>query len=155
VLVIGIFVVRRTQALNSVYRFDSNSNYNANENSNRSSSANYNSNASDEPSPSSNDNSSTNSSSDNTGSSSASSDMSEQDRYRLFYAAAKSGDPVLQQRAARKIGIVDSSGMPTSTYGDFTKGMINWAVTDRAWVQTMNTPSECRAYALERLDATP
>jgi hypothetical protein len=81
--------------------------------------------------------------------------MSETDKYRLFYAAAKSGDTSLQQRAAKKVGIVDAGGMPTSTYESFTKGMINWAFTDSAWVQTMDTPAKARAYAEERLDATP
>jgi len=140
VLVVGAFAFRRSQGPN---RYDiniasnSNSNYNSNYNSSRSdnynsvSNSNYNSNASD--------------------STDESTDMSETDKYRLFYAAAKSGDTSLQQRAARKVGIVDSSGMPTSTYQSFTKGMINWAFTDSAWVQTIDTPAKGRAYAEERL----
>ena len=81
--------------------------------------------------------------------------MSETDKYRLFYAAAKSGDTGLQRRAAQKVGIVDSGGMPTSTYQSFTKGMINWAFTDSAWVQTIDTPAKGRAYAEARLTLTP
>jgi hypothetical protein len=137
VLVVGAFAFRRLQGPN---RYDinisSNSNYNSNYNSNRS----YNSNSASTSNPAY----STDESDDST-------DMSETDKYRLFYAAAKSGDTSLQQRAARKVGIVDASGMPTSTYQSFTKGMINWAFTDRAWVQTIDTPAKGRAYAETRL----
>jgi hypothetical protein len=144
VLVIGAFAFRRMQGPT----FDdiaSNSNYNSNDNSN------YNWNRSGNDNSVSNSNSDS-SSSNSTNESAASSDMSETDKYRLFYAAAKSGDTSLQQRAAKKVGIVDSGGMPTATYESFTKGMINWAFTDSAWVQTMDTPAKARAYAEERLD---
>ena len=143
VLVIGAFAFRRSQG-STFDELTSNSNYNSNDNSN------YNWNRSD------NDNSASNSNSSSTASNSTdepgdSTEMSETDKYRLFYAAAKSGDTSLQQRAAKKVGIVDSNGMPSSTYESFTKGMINWAFTDSAWVQTIDTPAKGRAYAEARL----
>lgn len=143
VMVIGAFAFRRSQG-STFDELTSNTNYNSPDNSN------YNWNRSD------NDNSASNSNSSSTATNSteepdASTDMSETDKYRLFYAAAKSGDTSLQQRAAKKVGIVDSSGMPTSTYQTFTKGMINWAFTDSAWVQTIDTPAKGRAYAEARL----
>lgn len=143
VMVIGAFAFRRSQGSTwDDIAIASNSNSNSN--------SNYNSNTSD------NDNLASNSNSSSTASNSAdesdvSADMSETDKYRLFYAAAKSGDTSLQQRAAKKVGIVDSGGMPSSTYESFTKGMINWAFTDSAWVQTMDTPAKARAYAEARL----
>jgi hypothetical protein len=143
VLVIGAFAFRRSQG-STFDELTSNSNYNSNDNSN------YNWNRSDNDNLASNTNSSA-TPSDSTDESADSSSMSETDKYRLFYAAAKSGDTSLQQRAAKKVGIVDSGGMPTSTYQSFTKGMINWAFTDSAWVQTMDTPAKARAYAEERL----
>ena len=143
VMVIGAFAFRRSQG--STYdELTSNSNYNSNDNSN------YNSNRSNNDNLASNANSSS-TASDSTDESDDSTDMSETDKYRLFYAAAKSGDTGLQQRAAKKVGIVDSGGMPTSTYQTFTKGMINWAFTDSAWVQTIDTPAKGRAYAEARL----
>jgi len=143
VMVIGAFAFRRMQG-STFDEFASNSNYNSNDNSS------YNSNSPDNSNSSSNSNynSSSSTSTDEPG---ESADMSETDKYRLFYAAAKSGDTSLQRRAAQKVGIVDSSGMPTSTYQSFTKGMINWAFTDRAWVQTIDTPAKGRAYAEARL----
>jgi hypothetical protein len=137
VLVVGAFAFRRFQGPS---RYDiniaSNSNYNWNRSDNDNSVSNSNSNST---------------SSDSTDESADSTNMSETEKYRLFYAAAKSGDTSLQQRAAKKVGIVDSSGMPTSTYQSFTKGMINWAFTDSAWVQTIDTPAKGRAYAEARL----
>ena len=144
VLVIGAFAFRRMQG-STFDEFTSNSNYNSNDNSS------YNSNNTDN----SNSNTSSNynsSSSSSTEEPAESADMSETDKYRLFYAAAKSGDTSLQRRAAQKVGIVDSGGMPTSTYQSFTKGMINWAFTDSAWVQTIDTPAKGRAYAEAHLD---
>ncbi|HKO35918.1 MAG TPA: hypothetical protein VJV21_05525 [Pyrinomonadaceae bacterium] len=143
VLVIGAFAFRRSQG-STFDELTSNSNSNSNDNSN------YNWNRSDNDNLAANTNSSS-TSSDSTDESADSSNMSETDKYRLFYAAAKSGDTSLQQRAAKKVGIVDSGGMPTSTYQSFTKGMINWAFTDSAWVQTMDTPAKARAYAEARL----
>ena len=140
VLVVGAFAFRRMQG---PIRYDidvansnDNSNYNWNRSDNDNSSSNSNSNASPAYSTDQSDDSAS---------------MSETDKYRLFYAAAKSGDTDLQQRAAKKVGIVDSSGMPSSTYESFTKGMINWAFTDSAWVQTIDTPAKARAYAEARL----
>jgi hypothetical protein len=142
VLVIGAFAFRRMQG-STFDELTSNSNYNSNDNSNYNWNANSNS--------SSNDNSASSSNSNEAETSSDSTSMSETEKYRLFYAAAKSGDTDLQQRAAKKVGIVDSNGMPSSTYESFTKGMINWAFTDSAWVQTIDTPAKGRAYAEERM----
>ena len=142
VLVVGAFAFRRMQGP-TFDAYSSNANYDSNNN------ANYNWN--DNSNQSSNDNSASSSNSNSSDSSSDSTSMSETDKYRLFYAAAKSGDTDLQQRAAKKVGIVDSTGMPTSTYQTFTKGMINWAFTDSAWVQTIDTPAKGRAYAEQRL----
>src|SRR5688572_16329410 len=144
VMVIGAFAFRRSQG-STFDELTSNSNHNSNDNSN------YNWNRSDNDNLASNTNSSSTASS-STDESDDSADLSETDKYRLFYAAAKSGDTSLQQRAAKKVGIVDSGGMPTSTYQSFTKGMINWAFTDSAWVQTIDTPAKGRAYAEARLD---
>lgn len=143
VMVIGAFAFRRSQG-STFDEFTSNSNHNSNDNSN------YNWNRSDNDNVASNSNSSS-TAPESTDESDDSTDMSERDKYRLFYAAAKSGDTSLQRRAAQKVGITDSSGMPTSTYQSFTKGMINWAFTDSAWVQTIDTPAKGRAYAEARL----
>lgn len=146
VLLIGLIAFRRLQGPTFDDFNVSSSNYNSNSNSNLPDNDNSSSNSNSTYAYNSNQ-----SESNDTESAPDSSDMSETDKYRLFYAAAKSGDTSLQQRAARKIGIVDESGMPTSTYESFVKGTVNWAVRDRAWVQQMDTPDEGRAYALERL----
>jgi hypothetical protein len=141
ILVVGAFGFRRVQGPT---RYDIDIATNSNDNSN------YNWNRPGNDNSTSNSNSSS-TASNSTDESAASTSMSETDKYRLFYAAAKSGDTSLQQRAAKKVGIVDSSGMPSSTYESFTKGMINWAFTDSAWVQTIDTAEKGRAYAEARL----
>lgn len=143
VLVVGAFAFRRMQGSS---RIDIDIASNSNDNSNYD--WNVNSNRSDNSASNSNSNST---SSDSTDESADSNNMSETEKYRLFYAAAKSGDTDLQQRAARKVGIVDANGVPTSTYQSFTKGMINWAFTDSEWVQTMDSAQKARAYAEQRL----
>ena len=143
VLVVGVFAFRRSQGSTyEIFTSDSNSNSNPNWNDNSNRSSNSNATAS-------NDNASDNSNS--SPSTSDASEMSETDKYRLFYAAAKSGDTDLQHRAAKKIGIVDENGMPTSTYQSFIRGTVKWAFDDSAWVRSLDTPEKARAYALERL----
>jgi hypothetical protein len=144
VLVVGAFAFRRMQGPKpfdfDVYTSNNNTNSNSNSNSNDISNRSSNDNL---PSAANDNSNSSNSTSD--------AEMSETDKYRLFYAAAKSGDYDLQRRAAKKIGIVDENGMPTSTYQSFIKGTVKWAFDDSAWVRSIDTPEKGRAYALERL----
>jgi hypothetical protein len=71
---------------------------------------------------------------------------SEDEKYRIFFAAAKLGDPALQTEIAKKIGIIDSSGIPTDYYQTFIKGATPWATRDVAWVQQHNTPEAAKAW---------
>jgi hypothetical protein len=74
------------------------------------------------------------------------SSLSEDEKYRIFFAAAKTGDPALQTEIAKKIGIIDSSGAPTDYYQVFIKGAAAWATRDVAWVQQHNTPETAKAW---------
>jgi hypothetical protein len=71
---------------------------------------------------------------------------SEDEKYRIFFAAAKSGDPALQTEIAKKIGIIDSSGAPTDYYETFIKGATAWATRDVSWVQQHSTPEAAKAW---------
>ena len=82
---------------------------------------------------------------------STSADMTEDEKYRLFYAATKTNDNSLQQRAARKIGIIDSNGRPTSSYKSFLAGSISWAFKDTDFISSIDTPEKARAYVLAHL----
>ncbi|HKC62003.1 MAG TPA: hypothetical protein VKB86_00090 [Pyrinomonadaceae bacterium] len=71
---------------------------------------------------------------------------SEDEKYRLFYSAAKIGDTQLQKDIARKIGIIDANGAPTSYYEPFVKGATAWATRDYQWVQQHNTEESARQW---------
>ncbi|MDQ3820158.1 MAG: hypothetical protein M3362_21110 [Acidobacteriota bacterium] len=71
---------------------------------------------------------------------------SDDEKYRLFYAAAKTGDTQLQKDIARKIGIIDANGLPTTYYEPFVKGATAWATRDYRWVQEHNTVESARQW---------
>lgn len=70
----------------------------------------------------------------------------EDEKYRLFYSAAKTGDQQLQKDIAKKIGIIDANGLPTSYYEPFVKGATAWATRDYKWVMEHNTVESARQW---------
>ncbi|HEX7998661.1 MAG TPA: DUF4190 domain-containing protein [Pyrinomonadaceae bacterium] len=130
---------------------------NSNSNSNRSNSNNSNGstthnshNSSTTSSSNSNDNTSNSSSTTNSNSTSTStsSSMTEDEKYRIFYAAGKTGDSALQSEIAQLIGIIDAQGMPTPYYETFVTGTFEWASRDRSFPATVDTPSKARDYVM-------
>ena len=109
---------------------NSNSNYNYNSNSN-----------------SSNDNANT---ADNTNSSSNSS-MSDDDRHRLFQAAAATQDHALTRRVWQRLGLLNANGTPSDEYQTFVKEHIGWVFRNASWVQTISDPEKARAYVDEHM----
>jgi hypothetical protein len=115
----------------------SNRNYSSNENSN------YNSNANTDS------NSDSNSNSD---SSSSSSSMSEDDKHKLFQAAAATQDHALTRRVWEKLGLLKADGSPNDDYGSFMKDHIGWVFRNTDFVQSISTPEKARAYVDEHID---
>jgi hypothetical protein len=116
--------------------------------------ANYNSNSNDNFNLNSNDNAnddSTDSSSSNSSSSSSDSEYSEDEKHKLFQAAAITGDLELQRRVWVKIGIVEEDYTPGPKYAEFIDAHSNWGVDNFQWVASMNTPEKGRAYVNENL----
>src|SRR5688572_3076733 len=115
-------------------------NYNSNDNANRTANLNSNDNA--------NDDDTTNSSSSNSSSSTSSADdsMSDDDKHKLFQAAAITGDMELQRRVWVKIGIVEDDYTPGAKYEEFVGGHVSWAARNYQWVASMNSPEKGRAY---------
>ena len=120
--------------------FDSYANYNSNRNVNLNS--NENTNDDDSNSSSSNSSSSSSSSSD---------DYTEDEKHKLFQAAAITGDLELQRRVWAKIGIVEEDFTPGPKYAEFIDAHGEWGVTNYQWVASMNTPEKGRAYVNENL----
>jgi hypothetical protein len=134
-LTIGVFSYARVKAPSQTY-----SSYSSNSNTYSSNSNTYSANSNTYPS---NSNAYSPKSSSTT--------MSEDDKYRLFYAAAKTGDQKLMMQASQKIGIIDQNGMPTSSYRDFIKNSITWAFKDTEFTRTVDTPDKAKAYVTSHL----
>jgi hypothetical protein len=117
--------------------------------------ATYNSNSNDNVNLNSNDNTndddSTNSSSSNSSSSSSGNEYSEDEKHKLFQAAAITGDLELQRRVWVKIGIVEEDYTPGPKYASFIDAHSDWGVENFQWVASMNTPAKGRAYVNEHL----
>ncbi|HYJ89046.1 MAG TPA: hypothetical protein VEW46_23470 [Pyrinomonadaceae bacterium] len=118
-----------------LYSPSSNSNYNSNRNSNYNSSDNSNSN-----------------SNTNRSSTSSTSSMSDDDKHKLFQAAAASRDPSLTRRVSEKLGLLNADGTPTEEYAQFFKDHIGWLFKNSEFMQSINTPEKARAYAEEHID---
>ena len=112
---------------------NSNSNYNYNSNVNRNSNTNTNSNS-------------------NSDQSSTSTSMSDDDKHKLFQAAATSDDSALSRRVWLKIGLVKADGSANDDYGPFVREHIGWIFKNREFIQTINTPAKARAYGEEHID---
>ncbi len=115
--------------------------------------ANYNSNSNDNLNLNSNDNTnddSTNSSSSNS-SSSSSDDYTEDEKHKLFQAAAMTADLELQRRVWVKIGIVDDDFTPGTKYAEFIDAHGPWSIRNYQWVASMDSPEKGRTYVNEHL----
>jgi hypothetical protein len=111
--------------------------------------ANYNINLNSNENTNENDN--TNSSSSSS-SSSADDSMSDDDKHKLFQAAAITGDTELQRRVWVKIGIVEDDYTPGAKYEEFVGGHVAWAARNYRWITEMNSEEKARAYVNEHLD---
>jgi len=111
-----------------------NLNRNSNTNVNRSSTRNDNE----------NDNANSNtSSSDGTTSSSS---LSDDDKHKLFQAAATTRDSDLMQNVWKKLGIAKADGTPNDQYAEFAKEHIGWLFKNAEFLKTIDTVEKARAY---------
>jgi hypothetical protein len=113
-------------------------NFNSNRNANLNRNANSNSD-------------STNSSSSSSSSSSADATISEDEKHRLFQAAAITGDTELQRRVWVKIGIMEPDFTQGNKFGEFASAHITWVTRNYQWVIDMDSAEKGRAYINEHL----
>jgi hypothetical protein len=129
----GIFIYWRSLQTRTPYRANRNFNFNTNSNRNTNSNTNTNDDSND------NDSESASSSSD-------SSSYSDDDKHKLFQAAGMAGDAELLQRVMRKTGLFKANGTPSAEYEQFVKDHFSWAIENRDFVNSINTPEKARAY---------
>ena len=136
VVVIAFAILIVTCTLPAPGLYDCGSRYNSNYNSNY----NYNSNSNNSNS-NTNDNLNTNSDS--------SSSMSDDDKHKLYQAAAITKDNTLIFRMLKKIGLGDGTG---NDHQEFLKEHLPWAMRNAQFVQSISTPEAARAYFDEHID---
>jgi len=122
-------------------RYSVDSKYNANNIYIRNSNSNNNSNVN------SNENSNSNSNSSSTSVSS----ISEDDKHKLYQAAAMSGDQDLVQRVMVKIGLMQEDYTPTSDYQAFLGAHVSWALRNRDFIVSLDSPDKARDYVNQNL----
>src|SRR5215204_4994642 len=132
---LGLIVV--TIAGGLIYYFAmrqmSNRDFNFNASTNRNSNSNDNSNIND------NDNSSNSSSTSVTS-------MSDDDKHKLYQAAAMTGDGELLQRVSVKIGLMNDDFSPSDNYQRFLTSHVAWVIRNTGFIQSINTAEKARAY---------
>ena len=116
-------------------RYYANSNYNFNINTNRNS----------------NSNSDFNSNDNANSSSTSTSSLSEDDKHKLYQAAAMSGDQDLILRVSVKIGLMQEDNTPNPNYQTFLGEHVSWALRNRDFIVSLNTPDKARDYVNQNL----
>jgi hypothetical protein len=133
VVVVGVviyFVQRRPTGS----RFD-NGNVRTNRNDNTNADSNANSNA--------------DSNSNSSSSSTSSSSMSDDDKHKLYQAAAMTGDPEMIRRVSVKLGLMNEDYTPGDQYISFVKDHVVWGYRNAEFVQSLNTKEKAVAYVNE------
>ena len=98
-----------------------------------------------------NNNSNVNSNENSNSSSTSASSMSEDDKHKLYQAAAMSGDQDLIQRVMVKIGLMEEDHTPNSNFQTFLGEHVSWALRNRDFIVSLNTPDKARDYVNQNL----
>ena len=123
------------------YRTATTANRNYNFNYNRRANANANA----------NDDDSTDSSSSSNSSSASADGLSEDEKHRLFQAAAITRDDELQRRVWSKLGLLEDDFSQGDKFTEFGVAHVPWLIRNYQWVGSMDTPEKARAYVDEHL----
>ncbi|HEU4930633.1 MAG TPA: hypothetical protein VFT48_01065 [Pyrinomonadaceae bacterium] len=116
------------------YNFNTTTNRNSNSNDNSDFSAN------------SNDNDNASNSNSSNSSSTSPSSISDDDKHRLYQAAAQTGDQELIRRVSIKIGLMDEDYTPGASYQQFLSDHVEWVMKNTDFIGTINSPEKARAY---------
>jgi len=92
-----------------------------------------------------NDNSS-NSNSTSSTSGSDDSNLTEDDKHKLYQAAGMTGDAELIRRVSVKIGLMDEDFTPGENFQTFVQEHATWALRNTDFIQSVNTAEKARAY---------
>lgn len=74
------------------------------------------------------------------------SSLSDDDKHKLFQAAAMTGDSELTNRVNVKIGILNEDFTPGQEYDRFIGEHVAWAIRNTDFIRSVNTSEKARAY---------
>jgi hypothetical protein len=72
--------------------------------------------------------------------------MSEDDKHKLFQAVGRTGDQALILEVAKKIGLSESSGQPTPAFQPFLKAHMEWGPKNADFVREVMDAEKAKAY---------
>jgi hypothetical protein len=72
--------------------------------------------------------------------------MSDDDKHRLYQAAAMTGDGELLRRVSVKIGLMDEDYTPGADYQSFLTAHVTWVLRNSDFIQSLDTTEKARAY---------
>jgi hypothetical protein len=75
--------------------------------------------------------------------------MSDDDKHRLYQAAAQTADQELVRRVSVKIGIMDEDYTPGAEWQKFMSEHVEWVMRNTDFIGTINTAEKARAYVNE------
>ncbi len=90
-----------------------------------------------------------NSNNGNNGNSSSSSSLSDDDKHKLYQAAAMSGDQAVVRRVSVKLGLMNDDFTPGEGYVEFVKDHVVWVFSNAEFIQSLNTKEKALAYVNE------
>lgn len=86
------------------------------------------------------------SSSSSSSSSSSASSMSDDDKHKLYQAAAMTGDAELLRRVSVKLGLMDDDYTPGAEYQSFLTSHVGWVLRNGDFIKSLDTTAKARAY---------
>jgi hypothetical protein len=129
------YLVSRNPVRSRDYNFNVSTNRNANSNDNSDFTTNSNNND--------------NSSNSNSSSSTSSSSLSDDDKHKLYQAAAMTGDAEVTRRVSIKIGLMNEDYTTGANYETFVSDHVEWVMRNTDFIRTLNSPEKARAYVNE------
>ena len=81
-----------------------------------------------------------------------SSNLSEDQKHRIFQAAGATKDNELINRVLRKLDFVKPDGSVSADYQKFLSEHISWGMKNISFINSVNTPEKARAYVEAHLN---
>jgi len=97
----------------------------------------------------SNANTNADSNSNSSSSSTSESSMSDDDKHKLYQAAAMTGDPEMIRRVSVKLGLMNADYTPGDQYLSFVKDHVVWGYRNAQFIQSLDTKEKAVAYVNE------